>query len=348
MKNSFLVIAFFAFCLSFKSIAQPNIFQSIEIDTILNDKISIRAILTDNDKLWYAGNKSLFGYYNFKTGEKFQKQIYNDSLKLEFRSIAQNSNSIFIVNVGNPATIFQINKSDLSFKKVYSENNEKVFYDSMNFWNDQEGIAIGDPIENCLCILITRDGGKSWQKTSCDELPKVYEGEAAFAASNTNIVIKKKKTWIVSGGKKSRVFYSSNRGKSWHVFETPIVQGKAMTGIFSADFYDNKRGVVVGGNYEVQEQNFQNKAMTLDGGKTWKLIGENKGFGYASCIQFVPNSNGKQLISVGTTGIYYSFDAGKSWKQFSSDKTLYTLRFIDDTTAFAAGKDKIIKIEFKN
>jgi len=347
MKNRFIIIALFTICNSYILVSQINIFQSIDIDTVLNDKISIRAILIDKDKLWYAGNNSLFGNYNFTTGEKFQNQIQSDSLKLEFRSIAQNSKSIFIVNIGNPATIIQINKADLSFKKVYSETNAKVFYDSMNFWNDKEGIAIGDPIEDCLCILITRDGGTTWNKISCDLLPKVDDGEAAFAASNTNIVIKKRKTWVVSGGKKSRVFYSQNRGKTWEVFETPIVQGKAMTGIFTSDFYDDRIGVIAGGNYEVQEQNFQNKAITSNGGKTWNLIAENSAFGYASCIQFVPNSDGKQLVSVGTSGIYYSSDFGKSWKQFSKDKTLYTIRFLDENTAFAAGKDKIIKIEFK-
>ncbi|MEO0046488.1 MAG: hypothetical protein RL705_1679, partial [Bacteroidota bacterium] len=76
-------------------------------------------------------------------------------------------------------------------------------------------------------------------------------------------------------------------------------------------------------------------------------IGENTGFGYASCVQFVPKSNGKGIVSVGASGLQYSADGGHTWKQFSTDPTLYTIRFLDKDTAFAAGKDKIIKIEFK-
>jgi photosystem II stability/assembly factor-like uncharacterized protein len=217
----------------------------------------------------------------------------------------------------------------------------------MNFWNDNEGILIGDPIENCLSILITRDSGTSWQKTSCDKLPKTIDGEAAFAASNTNIIIIGNKTWVVSGGKKSRVFFSPDKGNSWQVFETPIVQGKEMTGIFTADFYNDTIGFVAGGNYEILNQNFQNKAITADGGKTWNLIADNQGFGYASCVQYIPNSKGTQLVTVGASGLQYSSDGGKSWKQLSQDDSLYTIRFVNEATAFAAGKNKIIKIVFK-
>jgi photosystem II stability/assembly factor-like uncharacterized protein len=322
------------------------IYTSVKIDTLFTDKISIRPISISEDKVFYAADNNRVGVIDLNKNSRNEYVIEKDNLKLEFRSIAQTSSSIFIANVGNPAFIYKFSKDLQQKELVYEEHNEKVFYDSMQFWNDQEGIAIGDPIENCFCMLITRNGGATWTKVTCSNLPDLAEGEAAFAASNTNIVIKGGKTWIVSGGKKARVFFSSDKGKTWSVNNSPVIQGEAMTGIFTADFYNEKIGFIAGGNYEKPNQNFGNKALTTNGGKTWDLVSENQGFGYASCVQFVPDSKGKQLVSVGANGIYYSSDKGNSWKQFSSDSSLLTIRFINKSTAIAAGKDKMVRLDF--
>lgn len=332
-------------CKSIHSVNNRNAL-SVSIDTVLLDKISIRALVLDHDKVWYAGDQSRFGYIDLKTNQKKQIKIPSEK-NAEFRSIAETEKYVFILNVGNPAFLYKISKEDLSYELVYQENNEKVFYDSMQFWNNKEGIAIGDPIEASFSVITTRDGGLSWQKIPSDQLPQLADGEAAFAASNTNIVIKGNLTWLVSGGKKARVFYSSDKGVSWSVIETPIVQGKQMTGIFTADFYNSTVGFISGGNYEVLGQNFDNKAVTYNGGKTWNLVAQNQGFGYASCIQYIPNSHGKGLISVGASGIYYSNDGGISWKQWSTDSGLYTIRLLNDYTAIAAGKNKVIRLRFK-
>jgi len=321
--------------------------QVLSIDTLVTKKISIRAIEIAGDKIWYAGDHNQVGYYNYKTKKLEEITIQSDTLRLEFRSMAQNAQSIFVANIGSPAFIFKINKTNLRVETVYSETNQKVFYDSMRFWNENEGIAVGDPTDACLSILITRDGGNTWQKLSCNQLPVVKEGEAAFAASNTNIAIQGEATWIVSGGKHARVFYSQNKGLSWEVIETPIAQGQTMTGIFTTDFYNRKTGVAAGGNYELPNQNIQNKALTLDGGKSWKLLADGQAFGYTSCIQFVPRSKAKAIVSIGASGLYYSYDQGATWEPLSHDHSLYTIRFLNKHTAFAAGKNKLIRIEFK-
>lgn len=349
MKSTFLfcnalIILVLCSCKSTK-ITAPEKFTSVVIDTIYTGTISIRAIDFNRDTLYYAGSDKKLGFVS--PNAQYEKQLTSLPYNFEFRSIAKTAEYVYFLSIGNPALLYRYSKDFKQSELVYEEKNEKVFYDSMRFWNDTEGIAIGDPTEDCLSVIITRDAGKTWHKVACSQLPKVTEGEAAFAASNTNIVIQGNKTWLVSGGKKARVFYSPDKGMSWQVFETPMVQGEAMTGIFTADFYNEKIGFIAGGNYDKPALNAQNKAITYDGGKTWQLIADHSGFGYASCVQFVPNSKGKQLVCVGASGLQYSSDGGHSWVSLATDPTLYTIRFLDEDTAYAAGKNKIIKIEFK-
>lgn len=349
MKKSILLLVTLSLlsCKKEESKNYKSSFDTVTVDTLLQDEISIRGLTIDNDKAWYAGNKGKYGWVSLNGGKNFSGVAVQDTLMPEFRAIAQTKSDVFILNVGSPALLYKVSKDGKQSKIVYTETGEKVFYDSMKFRNDKEGIAIGDPVNGCLSVIITSDGGNTWTKLPCSQLPAVTDGEAAFAASNTNVIVKEDKTWIVSGGKKSRVFYAASIKDKFEVYDTPIVQGKEMTGIFSADFYDDEIGFAVGGNYEKPEMNSDNKILTEDGSKTWKKVGQNKGFGYGSCVQFVPGSNGNELITVGTSGIFYSYDRGENWKQLSTDKTLHTLRFLNAKTAIAAGQNKIIRLKLK-
>jgi len=322
-------------------------FTNTTVDTLLTDDISIRALIVDGDKAWYAGSKGKFGWVSLSGGKNFSGVVAKDSLLPEFRAIAQTSADVFILNVASPALLHKISKDGKRNKEVYTERGEKVFYDCIRFYNDKEGIAIGDPENGCFAILTTKDGGETWTKKACGNMPKTADGEAAFAASNSNIVIKGDNVWIASGGKKSRVFHSADKGGSWEVFETPIAQGTEMSGIFSIDFYDENIGFAVGGDYEQLTKNSGNKIVTTDGGKTWKSVGENNGFGYASCVQFIPGSNGNELVTAGPSGIFYSYNRGATWKKIVDEKAYNTLQFADSKTLIAAGQKKIIRIKLK-
>ena len=349
MKKYFFLIPLFLLfysCLSDKNIILSHKVTSITIDTLLNEKISCRAILIDKNKVWFTANEGKYGYVSLDSTPYFKGLIEKEEIKLEFRSIAQNSKYIFILSIGNPALLYRISKEGSVVKLVYQENNEKVFYDSMQFLNDNEGFAIGDPTENCPSFIKTTNGGESWQKTSCDDLPKFVPGEAFFATSNSNLILKDNTIWMASGGIKSKIYRSVDKGKMWETFETPIVQGGAMTGIFTADFYDRDNGFITGGNYQLPDSNFKNKAITSNGGKTWKLIDDNRVFGYASCVQYFPNSGGKSIVVIANSGIFYYTLKDKKWKKLSDVNDLYTIRFIDERTAVAAGKNKILKITF--
>ena len=323
-----------------------------ETDTL---KFSIRAIELTDDYIWYAGSNGAYGNHSIKNNSFTYRGLKkSDTADYELRSAAVIKSTFFALTVADPAILVKWDSDSISSSKVYKESSttvykeehEKVFYDSMDFWNDQEGIAIGDPTEDCMSIIITRDGGETWTKLSCDDLPKAIDGEAAFAASDTNIAIVGDQTWVATGGKASRVLYSPDKGKTWKVFETPIVQGLETTGMYSIDFYDALNGFAIGGDYTKPKDNQANKIRTTDGGKTWELVGQNQEPGYRSCVQYIPNEKGNELVAIGFKGIDYSNDYGTTWKHLS-DEGFYTIRFLNDSIAYAAGAGRISKLIFK-
>lgn len=348
MKKYFFFLLIPVLLFSCKKTEQNNYpaFSSVIVDTLLQDSVSIRAIEIMNEQVWYAGSKGKYGFISLKDKKIFNGVIARDTLLPEFRSIALASKNVFLLSVSSPALLYKLDEEGKNNQLVYMETGKNVFYNSMQFFDSESGIAIGDPVENCLNILITRDGGNIWDKISCNDLPKTESGEGAFAASNTNIAIKNDKVWIASGGKKSNVYHSRDKGNTWEVFETPILQGREMTGIFSIDFYDENIGFAVGGDYENQEINSKNKIITADGGKTWQTIADDQDFGYASCVRFFPGSNGNALVVSSPSGIYYSNDRGSSWRKIYNAANIYTLKFLNNQTLIAAGKNKILRMVF--
>jgi len=317
-------------------------FTSIQVETILEDSLSIRAIELMDNSLAFAADKGTFGNINLTTNKiriNVQKQ---DSLLPEFRAVAHTATDFFMLSVASPALLYKT--GDGGMELVYREDGESVFYDAMTFWNNQEGIAMGDTVDGCISIIITRDGGQSWNKIPCSDLPVGAEGEGAFAASNTNIKTIGNMTWIASTS--STIYYSGDKGNTWELFKTPIVNDEPSQGIYSIDFYDENLGIAVGGHYTTPDDDNANKAITQDGGRTWKLIADGQEPAYKSCVQFVPNTKGNGIVALGFTGISYSSNMGESWSALS-DESFYTLRFMNDSIAYAAGKNRIAKLTFK-
>ncbi|WP_299432317.1 oxidoreductase [uncultured Maribacter sp.] len=344
MKFSFPILLFVLLLFSCHQEKKKTTFSSVQVEVIYEDSVSIRAIEIMENSLAFAADKGVFGSVDLATNNNVRLNAIDfEGKKPHFRSVSHTNSDFFMLSIGSPALLYKTGDAG-KMELVYKEEGENVFYDAMTFWNSKEGIAVGDSNNGCLSILITRDGGKSWSRIPCENLPEEVGEEGAFAASNTNIKVQGDKAWIATTN--SRIYYSENKGVSWHVLATPILGEKPTQGIYSLDFYDAKIGVAIGGDYTNPESNTRNKAITTDGGNTWKLIAKNKDPGYKSCVQFVPNSNGNEIVAIGFTGISYSKNRGESWQQLS-EESFYTIRFANDTIAYAAGKNRIAKLSFK-
>ena len=337
---SLLLVFFTAF--SFAQEHVPREVTTVSIKKFKINSTSIRAIEALNDStVLYAGSIGDIGVLKDNGTFSNVKKVNTDTIVQHFRSLAKTLTAIFALNIGNPALLYKIQNNTVS--AVYKEIHEKVFYDSMKFFDDLNGIAIGDPTENCLSIIITNNGGNTWRKIACENLPKIENGEAAFAASNTNIAIIGKNAWIATGGLKARVFHTADMGLTWNVYNTPIIQGKSTTGIYTVDFYNETQGIICGGDYTDKFGNSANKATTTNGGKTWRVVSENSPPNYVSCVQYVPNTGGKEVFAVSTNGIFYSKNAGLTWK-IVSNEGFYAIKFASKNTAWLSGNNVISKM----
>ena len=332
--------------ITFATISCSNNNNQAKLKFVVNsqiDSLSIRALEVKNEnEIFFGGSNSTFGYSN--DGGDTWNISKIDSIKQEFRSIAVVDSSVLLINIGSPAKLYKSTNLGKSWIISVIDSSETAFYNSLKFWDNKNGIATGDPQEDgCLSILMTDDGGNTWNKLSSEILPKLDEGEAQFAASNTCIDAIDGNIWITTGGKNSRIIRSKNAGKSWELIELDFVKGKEMTGIYSVDFYDKNNGVIFGGDWNKKCKSNNNKFYTTDGGDTWNKATSEDRVCYRSCVQY---STKDKLIALGIPGISSSDDGGKTWRNISEVGDLYTVRVINDSTAIAAGKGQIAKITF--
>jgi photosystem II stability/assembly factor-like uncharacterized protein len=199
---------------------------------------------------------------------------------LDFRGIvAFSADEAFLMSsgLGDRSRIYHTSDAGQHWQLEFSNTNPKAFFDSIAFGDPTHGIVLGDPIPDesgqlKFQLLITTDG-QSWTSVPTAQLPPALEGEGAFAASNSclSILPNDPNIWFATGGSAARVFHSPDRGRTWQVFDTPIIHGLDSAGIFSIAFRDPLHGVIAGGDYKHPEQDGPNLASTNDGGKTWTL-----------------------------------------------------------------------------
>ena len=324
-----------------QSVSPP--FQKVDIEILYRDSLSVRALEFMPGSVGFGGSGGLFGSVDTRDFSVRTSRIEYQGTFPEFRATGHTATDFFLLSAGSPALLYKT--GDLgSMELVYEDHDPEVFYDSMAFWDDLNGVAVGDAMQGCLGLLLTRDGGNTWEKMPCDDLPPALPGEGAFAASDTNIAMVGSACWIVTS--RGRILYSPDRGTTWEVLATPLETENETQGLYSLDFFDAKLGFAVGGDYTRPQANTQNKLSTQDGGKTWSIEASGEFPGYQSCVQYVPGRGGRDLVAVGFTGIAYSADRGVSWQPLS-ETGFYSLRFVDDSTAVASGKGRIARLRFR-
>ena len=243
-------------------------------------KEDLRGVNAVSQKVaWASGTHGT--YLRAIDGRTWMPEQVPGAESLDFRGVVGFSpDEAFLMasGTGEQSRIYHTTDAGRHWQLQFTEKNPKGFFDSIAFWDRTHGVVLGDPIPDesgklKFELLLTEDG-QTWHPVSPAQIPPAMKDEGAFAASNSSIAIlpsEGQNIWFATGGTVARVFHSPDRGRTWQVFDTPIVHGSDSQGIFSIAFRDALHGVIAGGDYKHPEEDGPNLAFTSDGGKAWTL-----------------------------------------------------------------------------
>jgi len=289
--------------------------------------------------VWASGQRGTV-LHTLDGGQHWAHDTIPDAATLDLRAIAATSASTaHAISIADSSRIYRTTDGGRTWSRRWSATRKGTFLDAIRFWDARHGIAMSDPVEGKLLVLVTDDGGDSWREIPAERLPPALEGEGGFAASGTCLaVFGASDVWIATGGAKAaRLYHSPDRGMTWAVHDTPLRAGVASAGVFSVAFRDARHGVIAGGDYEKPTLRGRNLAVTSDGGATWTLTDSTASpAGYRSAVAFVPGTRSNTLVAVGLTGTDVSTDGGLTWA--NADSTAYnSVAFASPAAGWAVG-----------
>lgn len=283
--------------------------------SIINQETTagFRGLSVVNDSvLWVSGTNGTVGK-STDGGNHWKWMTVKDYEKRDFRDIeAFDSLSAIIIAVAAPAIILKTNDGGVTWKKVYENADTSMFLDAMDFFDNKNGVVIGDPIDGKFFLAQTKDGGATWDVVNG---PEAESGEACFASSGTNIkMIDKQSYAFISGGLQSRYFTQKRTSI------TGLTQHISTSGANSFDT-NGKKIIIVGGDFMNKESETKNCVFSSDGGKTWQSPNTAPN-GYRSGITFIHK---RTWITCGLTGVDITYDDGKNWKP-TSDQSFHVIK----------------------
>jgi photosystem II stability/assembly factor-like uncharacterized protein len=309
---------------------------------------SLRGLNAVSGKVaWASGSKGTV-LRTIDGGTTWENVSIAEADTIDFRDVQGfDENTAIVLSAGLPAVIYKTTDGGKSWQQKFFTMKEGTFYDAMDFWDDQNGIAFGDAVDGRLLILKTKDAGETWQELPFEQRPIAKEGQGGFAASGTCLITNgKSDVYIGLGGQEASFFYSYDMGETWNKTITPIQSGESTEGIFSITFKNEREGLIVGGDYRGDSLTRINSAYTIDKGKTWfPIFASLSPKGYRSGAAIMADG---LVLTVGRESCSY-YREGTSAYALMEGKYYSVSLSKDKKSAYASGpRGTIAKLKFRD
>jgi photosystem II stability/assembly factor-like uncharacterized protein len=199
------------------------------------------------------------------------------------------------------------------------------FPDIVHFFNNNNGITLGDPVGGYFEIYITSNGGTSWTRVTSGNIPAPLASEYATV---DNYAFYGNSIWVPTT--KGRMLRSTNMGATWAVSDPPY------PGAMYTAFYNENQGVIM----DHQSWYYTSLNETGDGGVTWSPV-TSTGPILNWDITYVPGTV-STLVSTGvvvTNGLSFSLNGGHDWHYAPESEGInfFHSGWIDNNTGWAGG-----------
>lgn len=319
---------------------------------------SLRAIhALDSNRAWVSGSQGTL-LRTIDSGRTWSRleipQLAEASQgKLEFRSLhAWSDREAIVATAGQPCAIYKTVDGGHSWECVYSNSNPAAFVDSMKFFDAHNGFVVGDPIDGVWMLLHTSDGGKSWHDLARPAL-NAKEGEAAFAASNSGLLVDSKDSfWFGTGGSgpyglvhRGTLLFDKNRSNesarlTISTTEVPIMEANASSGLFSLAIDPSAKTLIaVGGDYQktgVAAGHIAVNTNPMAKDQIWRAVSGQPPRGFRSAVVYASKYQ-RPWICTGPNGSDWSAD-GDAWESLS-EVGFHALSVANDGTVWASGSE---------
>jgi len=201
------------------------------------------------------------------------------------------------------------------------------FCNNVIFWNENEGVVLGDYNDSYFEDYYTSDGGVTWIRVPLANYSGLpwQSGEAGWTG-----VVDVVGDTVIFGTNKGNVYISHDKGHTYFASYSGASTGGTNAGVNEVTFKDGTHGLAAHDNgvtYDLYE--------TLDGGVNWAPVAYS-GTCYSSGLAYLPGTANKYVstgAATGSSGASYSVDGGHSWTDYTPMSTIQML-----STDFVAGE----------